>query len=176
VVSGGPRLRMRRPDEIRRDRRGRSHPCWGHLLAAPLWPKHGVNLGTLLRTCDAVGACLVVPDRPWVPEALARGNTLRRPACVHWFRGDAVDWLAAERATGAHIVGVELAEDACRLGDLPAARRRTVAVLGNEGYGIPPEALDLLDLAVEIPMLGSGASLNVAVAGSLVLYKLAGLL
>jgi len=59
---------------------------------------------------------------------------------------------------------------------LPAARRRTVAVLGNEGYGIPPEALDHLDLAVEIPMLGSGASLNVAVAGSLVLYKLAGLL
>jgi tRNA (guanosine-2'-O-)-methyltransferase len=36
--------------------------------------------------------------------------------------------------------------------------------------------LDLLDEAVEIPMLGTGTSLNVAVAGSLVLYKLAGLL
>ena len=33
---------------------------------------------------------------------------------------------------------------------------------------------DLLDLAVEIPMIGTGASLNVAVAGSLVLYRLAG--
>jgi tRNA (guanosine-2'-O-)-methyltransferase len=32
----------------------------------------------------------------------------------------------------------------------------------------------LLDVAVEIPMIGSGASLNVAVAGSLVLYRLAG--
>jgi tRNA (guanosine-2'-O-)-methyltransferase len=29
--------------------------------------------------------------------------------------------------------------------------------------------------AVEIPMIGIGASLNVAVAGSLVLYKLAGM-
>jgi tRNA (guanosine-2'-O-)-methyltransferase len=29
---------------------------------------------------------------------------------------------------------------------------------------------------VEIPMIGSGASLNVAVAGSLVLYRLAGLI
>ena len=38
--------------------------------------------------------------------------------------------------------------------------------------GIPPEAIELLDVAVEIPMIGTGASLNVAVAGSLVLYRL----
>jgi tRNA G18 (ribose-2'-O)-methylase SpoU len=36
--------------------------------------------------------------------------------------------------------------------------------------------VDLLDVAVEIPMVGSGASMNVAVAGSLVLYRLAGLI
>jgi tRNA (guanosine-2'-O-)-methyltransferase len=82
---------------------------------------HGTNLGTLLRTCDAVGACLAVPPFPWVDEALARGNTLRRP------------------------------------------RRE-------------PQALDLIHYAVEIPMVGTGHSLNVAVAGSLVLYKLAGLM
>jgi tRNA (guanosine-2'-O-)-methyltransferase len=136
---------------------------------------HGVNLGTLLRTCDAVGACLAVPRYPWVPEALARGNTLRQPVCVHWVR-DPMSWLAHERETDAHIVGVELADEATRLADLAVARRPTVAVLGNERDGIPPEALDLLDLAVEIPMVGTGSSLNVAVAGSLVLYKLAGLL
>ena len=49
-------------------------------------------------------------------------------------------------------------------------------MLGHERTGIPAEALDLLDVAVEIPMVGSGASLNVAVAGSLVLYRLAGFL
>jgi tRNA (guanosine-2'-O-)-methyltransferase len=86
---------------------------------APLWPMHGVNPGTLLRTCDVVGACLAVPRLPWV---------------------------------------------------------RTVVVLGHERTGIPAEAVDLLDVAVEIPMVGSGASLNVAVAGSLVLYRLAGLM
>jgi tRNA (guanosine-2'-O-)-methyltransferase len=58
----------------------------------------------------------------------------------------------------------------------PAARERTIIVLGHEQTGIPAEALDLLDVAVEIPMVGSGASLNVAVAGSLVLYRLAGFL
>jgi len=139
-----------------------------------LWPLHGVNLGTLLRTCDAVGACLAVPPFDWVDEALRRGNTLRRPSCVHRV-GNPTRWLADERAAGSSIVGIELADAAIRLADLPTARRRTIAVLGHEATGIPPEALDLLDAVVEIPMLGTGMSLNVAVAGSLVLYKLAGL-
>ena len=172
----GPQIRVRNRPEIARQRRSRRHQCWDHLIAAPLWPMHGANLGTLLRTCDAVGACLAVPRLPWVPEALARGNTLRRPACVHWIGRDACRWLAEQRLAGSRTVGVELADEAVRLADLPAARRRTIAVLGHEHAGIPPEALDLLDVAVEIPMIGTGASLNVAVAGSLVLYRLAGFL
>jgi tRNA (guanosine-2'-O-)-methyltransferase len=48
-------------------------------------------------------------------------------------------------------------------------------VLGHERSGIPPEVLDLLHEAVEIPTIGGGASLNVAVAGSPVLCKLAGM-
>ncbi|GLY72392.1 RNA methyltransferase [Actinoallomurus iriomotensis] len=165
-------IRVRTPRDLHRSRRRRSHRCWDHLIVAPLWPQHGANLGTLLRTCDAVGACLAVPRLPWVPEALARGDTLRERACVHWVHGP-LRWLRNQRDT--HVLGVELAEDAVRLADLPMARRRTVAVLGNERTGIPPEALDLLDEVVEIPMIGTGASLNVAVAGSLVLYKLAGM-
>ena len=172
----GPQIRARTRRDLARQRRDRRHQCWDHLIAAPLWPMHGANLGTLLRTCDAVGACLAVPRLPWVPEALARGNTLRRPGCVHWTGRDACAWLREQRTAGTRIVGVELAEEAIRLADLPAARERTIAVLGHEQTGIPPEALDLLDVAVEIPMIGSGQSLNVAVAGSLVLYRLAGYL
>jgi tRNA (guanosine-2'-O-)-methyltransferase len=172
----GPQIRARTRRDIARQRRARGHPCWDHIIAAPLWPLHGANLGTLLRTCDAVGACLAVPRLPWVPEALARGNTLRRPACVHWAGRDACGWLAQQRSAGSRIVGIELADEAIRLADLPTARQRTIAVLGHEQTGIPPEAIDLLDVAVEIPMVGTGASLNVAVAGSLVLYRLAGFL
>lgn len=169
-------LRARTRGELRAARRPRAHSCWDHLLAAPLWPLHGANLGTLLRTCDAVGACLIVPRLPWVPEALARGNTLRRRSCVHWVGGDPIDWLARQRERGSVIVGVELVDEAIRLADLPAGRARTVMVLGHEQRGIPPLALELLDSAVEIPMVGAGTSLNVAVAGSLVLYRLAGLI
>ena len=99
---------------------------------------------------------------------------MRQPACVHWTGPSAQRWLAQQRASDSHIIGVELVEGA--IDDLPAARRRTVAVLGHEHSGIPTEALDLIDSFVEIPMVGTGTSLNVAVAGSLVLYRLAGLL
>lgn len=172
----GPQIRIRTRTDVARQRRARPHRCWDHIIVAPLWPMHAANLGTLLRTCDAVGACMAVPRLPWVPEALARGNTLRRPACVHWTGRDACRWLADQRLAGYRIIGTELADEAIRLADLPPARQRTVAVLGHEQTGIPAEALDLLDAAVEIPMIGTGASLNVAVAGSLVLYRLAGFL
>lgn len=168
-----PRPRSRR--ELRRARRPRSHSCWDHLIAAPLWPLHGTNLGTLLRTCDAVGACLAVPRLPWVPEALARGNTLRQRSCVHWVGRNVATWLDRQRDRGSVVVAVELADEAVRLADLPAARQRTVVLLGHEQTGIPPEGLARADYAVEIPMVGTGGSLNVAVAGSLVLYRLAGL-
>ena len=167
-------VEIREPRELAQ-RRQRPRTCYDHLVAAPLWPIHGVNLGTLLRTCDAVGACLAVPRLPWVPEALARGNTLRRPACVHWVKEPPARWLARQRDGGSTVVGVELVHGAVRLGDLAPARRRTVMLLGHERSGIPADVLPLLDAAVEIPMLGAGASLNVAVAASLVLYRLAGL-
>lgn len=95
---------------------------------------------------------------------------------MHWVARDVTSWLDAQRTAGSTVVAVELADEAVRLADLPAARQRTVMLLGNEQTGIPPEGLERVDLAVEILMIGAGSSLNVAVAGSLVLYRLAGLM
>ena len=108
MMRPGPRLRLlRNRSEFRRQRRPRPHSCWDHLVVAPLWPLPGANLGTLLRTCDAVGACLAVPRLPWVPEALAKGNTLRHRSCVHWVGRDVECWLDAQRTAGSLIVAVE---------------------------------------------------------------------
>jgi tRNA (guanosine-2'-O-)-methyltransferase len=57
---------------------------------------------------------------------LNKGNTLRRPACVHWTGGDPVAWLSRQREQGSRIVWVELADEAIRLADLAAARERTI--------------------------------------------------
>lgn len=164
------------PAQLRRDRRPRPRGCSGHLTVAPLWVAYDANLGTLLRTCDAVGACLAVPRTPHYRTALAKGDTLRgRRPCIHWVAPSKEAWLVRQRAKGRRIVAVELAEGAVPLPRLGPAPEPTVVLLGHEHHGVPDDVLGDVDACVEIPMAGVGASLNVAVAGSLVLYRLAGL-
>jgi tRNA (guanosine-2'-O-)-methyltransferase len=148
------------------------------LVVAPLWVAYQANLGTLLRTCDAVGACIAVPGTDHYRHTLATGDTLghhRRP-CIHWLDVGKDRWLERQRSAGWRIVAVELAEDATPLTLLEPARERTVVLLGHEHKGIPDDLVESADACLEIPMVGQGASLNVAVAGSLVLYRLAGLI
>ncbi|MGH2889672.1 MAG: TrmH family RNA methyltransferase, partial [Solirubrobacteraceae bacterium] len=64
-----------RPGDIRRKRRSLPHGCWDHLIAAPLWVAYQANLGTLLRTCDAVGACIALPDTHHYRRCLSIGDS-----------------------------------------------------------------------------------------------------
>ncbi|MEE9572061.1 MAG: RNA methyltransferase [Candidatus Neomarinimicrobiota bacterium] len=47
-----------------------------------------------------------------------------------------------------------------------------ILVIGNEAHGINKNNIDYINLKVTIPKIGSGESLNAAVAGSLLLYYL----
>lgn len=161
--------------QLRRQRRIRQHGCWDHLIVAPLWVTYQANLGTLLRTCDAVGACMAVPDSDHYRRALDHGDTLVRRPHLHWVRQSKLAWVEQHKSAGWRIVAVELADDAIPLTRLDPASDRTIVLLGHERHGVPDEVWPVLDDVVEIPMVGRGASLNVAVAGSLVLYRLAGL-
>lgn len=165
-----------KPHELRAQRRPTRHGCWGHLVIAPLWVAYDANLGTLLRTCDAIGACLAVPRTKHYQDALLVGDTLRgRRPCIHWVAPTKQAWIDTQRMAGKRIVAVELADGATPLPRLAPARQATVLLLGHEHHGVPEDVLALVDECIEIPMVGWGASLNVAVAGSLVGYRLAGL-
>jgi tRNA (guanosine-2'-O-)-methyltransferase len=146
-------------------------------VVAPLWVAYQANLGTLLRTCDAAGACIAVPDTPHYRQALRIGDSrnLARRSCIHWIDSGKERWIRIQRQNGWQILAVELAEDAIALPRLAPATQPTVVLLGHETEGVPAEQVETADACIEIPMVGSGASLNVAVAGSLVLYRLAGL-
>lgn len=160
--------------EIRVQRRRTPLRHTNYLIVAALWPKTSANLGTMLRTCDALGASLAVP--PGYRTALRRGNTIGDKVQIHRVEEDPLDWLRSFRPPSRpyHIVGVEIAHGAIPLTDLEPAQGPTVVLLGCESRGIPADALALCDTVVEIPMWGVGNSLNVAVAGSLVAYRLAG--
>jgi tRNA G18 (ribose-2'-O)-methylase SpoU len=58
---------------------------------------------------------------------------------------------------------------------LPREKLPSSCSVTNTYLGVPDDVLAEVDECVEIPMVGWGASLNVAVAGSLVAYRLAGL-
>lgn len=118
---------------------------------------------------------MAVPATDHYRRALDKGDTLVRRPHVHWVTGSRHSWITRERLRS-RIVAVELVEDATPVTRLRAATSRTIVLLGHEHGGVPDDAWDVVDEVVVIPMVGRGASLNVAVAGSLVLYRLAGLM
>ena len=67
--------------------------CQGKLIVAPLWVAYRENLGTLMRTCDAAGACLAVPDTPHYRLALDKGDTLHMLR-TFWVELSKEEWLA----------------------------------------------------------------------------------
>jgi tRNA G18 (ribose-2'-O)-methylase SpoU len=120
---------------------------------------------------------MAVPRTDHYREALAAGDTLgpRRRPCTHWVQGDRERWVREQQGAGWRVVAVELAEDAVPLPLLEPARGPSLVLLGHEHAGVPDELVERADTCVQIPMVGVGASLNVAVAASLVLYRLAGM-
>lgn len=171
-----PGIRKKSREDIKRERRQRHYrQCQDWLICAMLWPMHGVNAGTLLRSCEATGACLVIPHYPWIPQALRKGYTISQRGDVHWCRPNPLGWLEAQKGKGTRILGLELADEAVPLRELKMAQEKTILVLGHERTGIPDEAMGFLDCCVELPMLGTGTTLNVACAATVILYRLAGL-
>ena len=70
---------------------------------------------------------------------------------MHWTGRDACAWLRQQRTAGPGSSASSWPRRRSGWATCPAARQRTIAVLGHEQAGIPPEAVDLLDVAVEIP-------------------------
>ena len=133
------------------------------------------NVGSFFRTADAFAAeriCLcgitaVPPAREIHKTALGAELT------VAWSRHErTADCLEALRREGCRILAVEQVECSEGLDDFrPEAGGRYALVFGNEVEGVSQEAVDACDGAIEIPQAGTKHSLNVSVAGGVVLWK-----
>ncbi len=129
------------------------------------------NLGTMLRTGDAVGAggLILVDDcvDPFSVEAVrASMGALftQRIATARW-----VDFIAWLRSGPGQLVGTSLNTDT----DYQSARydAPTFILAGNEAQGLPEAYEKQCDLLVKMPMLGKADSLNVAVATAVMAYE-----
>jgi 23S rRNA (guanosine2251-2'-O)-methyltransferase len=130
------------------------------------------NLGTLIRSAEAVGAHGVV-----IPEHRAAALT---PAVDKTSAG-AVELLPVARVTnlaralndlkrqGLWCIGLDGAADTDY--DKANLAGPIALVVGSEGKGLTRLVRERCDALVRIPMRGHMQSLNAAVAGSLALYE-----
>ena len=125
------------------------------------------NVGSLVRTAHAVAAdeVVLVGDREWNVEAARTAElytTVTQVADLEAFRAH----LAARRW---NLVAVELDDRAVNLFEAEYPDRPCF-LLGTEIGGVPEPLLAEATIVVRIPQWGLVPSLNLAVAGSIVLY------
>lgn len=85
------------------------------------------------------------------------------------------DCIAALRAQGYLIYVVEQVEGAVMLDEFrPRPGQKYALVFGNEVDGVAQEVVDAADGAIEIPQAGTKHSVNVSVAGGVVLWNFFG--
>ena len=130
------------------------------------------NFGAVARTCECAGvSAIVIPDRESVSvnaDAVktSAGALNYLPVCREHNLVHAVKML---RDSGFKIVGTS---DKSQMPYTKADYTGPVAiVLGAEDQGISPEIMKLCDTQVLIPEFGHINSLNVSVAGGIMIYE-----
>lgn len=130
------------------------------------------NLGTILRTGDAVGSggLILVDDctDPFGVEAVrASMGAIFTQTIVQTRWTDFIAWL---RAGPGQLLGTSLQTDH----DYQAVRYAppTFLLVGNEAQGLPADYQAACDVLVKMPMLGKADSLNAAVATAVMAYEI----
>lgn len=143
---------------------------------APIWLvaqalRDPGNLGTMLRTGDAVGAggLILIDDcaDPFSVEAVRASMGAiftQKLTMARW--DEFIEWLRRDEG---QLVAASLRDST----DYRKARYAAPCFLmvGNESQGLPAAYEQACDLRVTIPMRGRADSLNAAVAGAVLAYE-----
>lgn len=156
-------------------RRERIHDVLAHrqpdltVLAEEVHKPH--NLSAVIRSCDAVGIGTVHAVRPTGGVATFSATSASADKWVELVvHEDITTAVAGLKALGMRVYAAHLSEGAV---DYRAVdyTKPCALLLGNEKEGVSPEAAELADQHVKIPMLGMVQSLNVSVAAAVILFE-----
>jgi TrmH family RNA methyltransferase len=134
-------------------------------------PQDPGNVGTILRTMDAVGAdALFLLDggvEPYHPTAVraSMGTLFWKPVVQASF-DEFIPWA---RKNHIQLIGTSAHGDADYRTLAP--KEPWVIILGNEQKGLTPEQISVCDMIAVLPMRGKVSSLNLAVAAGVLLYR-----
>lgn len=136
------------------------------------------NLGTIIRSCDALGVDgLVITGHAvdlYDPETISAstGSFFALPTVRLSSHKELLPWFEMIRAR----VGLFSIVGSSEKAELDLASydftRPTLLVVGNETWGMSAAYQELCDATVKIPMYGSASSFNVACATSILLYEI----
>lgn len=131
------------------------------------------NLGTIIRTVDAVGAAgvILVGDctDPFSIETVRA--TMGSVFAVPLARADGERFLAWRGTVGGLLVGTHL-EGSVDYRTVDYAQGPVILLMGNEQQGLPDDLAEACDRLVRIPQAGRADSLNLAVATGVMLYEI----
>lgn len=133
------------------------------------------NIGAFFRTGDAFaiervmlcGITATPPSRDIHKSALGAELT------VGWeYYPTTTECAAALKTEGYTLLAIEQVEGAVMLDELEVdASKKYALIFGNEVEGVAQEVVDMCDGAIEIPQVGTKHSVNVSVAGGIVLWE-----
>lgn len=130
------------------------------------------NLGTIIRTADALGAGVVVLSKDCVE--LFNPKTVRATMSSIFnisimLASDSIDTLQKIKDSGYTVYSAALdGEDFNSVKDIDS--EKSCIIIGNEGNGICDEILSFSDKIITLPMRGGAESLNAAIAAGILIY------
>ena len=131
------------------------------------------NLGTVIRTADAVGArgVILVGDTtdPFAVETVRA--TMGSVFAVPVAKASEQEFLAWRKGFSGLLVGTHL-KGAVDYRTVPYAGKPVVLLMGNEQQGLPDSLAAACDKLVLIPQAGRADSLNLAVATGVMLIEI----
>jgi TrmH family RNA methyltransferase len=151
---------------------------WGVALVAPQDPG---NIGSILRTIDAVGASgLLLLDDPDHDQFCAdpyHPNSVRASmGALFWYpvvHANFTSFVPWAHAQGYHIyaTSAHATED---YRTLQRYQLPLILLMGSEREGLSPSQIDACEVVLSLPMHGRVSSLNLAVATGVMLYQVLG--
>jgi len=130
------------------------------------------NLGTIVRTADAVGAegLILLGESTDLYDPAALRASMGAIFAQRLVRSDVASFVAWKQEQGVFVVGTS--DSATTDYHRFSYPQPLVLLMGSERHGLTPQLQASCDVVVSIPMHGRSDSLNLAVATAVMLYEL----